>query len=478
MTYQQQKKPTPGPGDANVFDLGKDISSLVSGFVRWWCRWVDVWLDLTVVWVLWSWVPSGGLRVVSSWPAAPTQLVALVVLLAVLVVWRRRGPCQGWYDRWRLRRELGRERGMFARVVRELEIKGKDGMLGVGDPYPRLRDVATLDGVVTGRVELPPGLKDGMVGFLKMRDSIAGCYPDHPKHGPIERLFLAPSHVNASRHAQFTLIRSPLRLPPPLEDVQAARASSYRLGKGFRGDVVWDVVDDPHMSVNGPTRSGKGNLLRYVALQALNAGQQVTVGDGTGSREMEPLLAYQGLFQWRPYDADDLAFYTWLDGALDEFGWDMVHRNRAIGERGFDNFTDMAKAGEAHGLRRRLLLIDEASTTLTTASTDKRLKSLVESVAGKVDIVAKTSAKAGGHLIVADQLPYQGQAGLAQATRAQLGRWLVTGPVPDQMKQAVSGLQTWPFDTPPGQGFAATGRRSLSAELLVVPRVGRGAVRA
>ncbi len=214
-----------------------------------------------------------------------------------------------------------------------------------------------------------------------------------------------------------------------------------------------------------------------MALQALHAGQQVDVIDGTGSHEWAPLLAYEGLFRWRPYEADDVPFYVWADGLLDELGAGMVGRNRWIGERGFDNFTALAKAGAAGGMRRRLLIVDEASTTLTTASSEKRVKDLVGSVSGKVDAVAKTAAKAGGHLIVADQLPYQGQSGMASSTRAQLGRWVATGPVPNEMKPGVSGLQSWPFDTPEGRGFAATGRRGLSAELLVVPQVGREAVR-
>lgn len=466
--------------DVNVLDLGKDLSSALSGLVRWWCRWFDLWVDLTVVLLAQSWLAvaldGAQWRLVSAWPAASAELVVFLCLLVVLVVWRRRGPMQGWYGPWRLRREKGKERGLFARVVRELEIKGSDGLLGVGDPYPRLRQVSILDGVVTGRVELPPGLPGGMPAFLKLRDSIAGCYPDHPRSGPVERLYLHPCDVNASRHATFTLIRTPLRLPPPLEEVAPAAAQSYRLGRGFRGDVRWDVVDDPHASINGPTRSGKGNLARYIALQALHAGQRVDVIDGTGSHEWAPLLVYEG-FRWRPYEANDVPFYVWADGVLDELGQDMVARNRAIGERGFDNFTAMAKAGKAGGLRRRLLIVDEASTTLTSASADKRVKDLVASVAGKVDAVAKTAAKAGGHLVVCDQLPYQGQAGLASATRAQLGRWVATGPVPGEMKPGVSGLQAWPFDTPEGRGFAATGRRGLSAELLVVPQVGREAVR-
>jgi hypothetical protein len=369
---------------------------------------------------------------------------------------------------------------MFARVVRELEIKGKDGMLGVGDPYPRLRDVATLDGVVTGRVELPPGLRDGMVGFLKMRDSIAGCYPDHPKHGPIERLFLAPSHVNASRHAQFTLIRTPLRLPAPLEVVPPARGSSYRLGRGFRGDVVWDLQDDPHAGFFGPTRSGKGNLARYVALQALNAGQHVDVVDGTGSREWEPLTAYGDLFCWRPFNGpgDEAGFYRWACQAVNGFGSDVADRNQRIGAAGFDNFNHVAKAGLLNGLRRRVLIVDEASTTLTYSGPQKPVTEAVKELAGLVDAAAKAAAKAGGHVLLMDQLPYQGATGVAQSTRAQLGRWVATGPVPDQMRQAVSGLVSWPFDTPPGQGFAATGRRGLSAEMFVVPEVGRAAVSA
>lgn len=473
---------TSTPQDVNAFDLFKDVSSLVSSLVRWWCQRLDWWLDLSAVLLVQSWAALAladvaGWRVVPAWPAAPPTVVTLVVLLLGMLVWRARGPLQPWYDGWRLRREKGRERSTFARVVRELEIKGRDGVLGIGDPYPRLRDVHVLDGVVTGRVELPPGLRDGMYGFLKRRDDIAGCYPDHPRHGPIERLFLSPADVNASRHALFTLIRTPLRLPLPLDEVPAARGSSYRLGRGFRGDVVWDLEDDSHASVNGPTRSGKGNLLRYVALQALEAGQQVDVVDGTGSHEWAPLRAYGERFRWRPYEGDDAVFYPWVDSLLDDFGWDMVARNRAIGERGFDNFSKMVKAREAGGMRRRLVVVDEASTTLTYAGTDKRLAGLVASVAGKVDAVAKTSAKAGGHLMVADQMPYQGQVGLASSTRSQLGRWVATGPVPDQMRQAVSGLQSWPFDTPSGQGFAATGRRGQSAEMLVIPEVGRAAVR-
>lgn len=467
--------------DVNVLDLGKDLSSLVSGLVRWWCRWFDLWVDLTVVLLVQSWLglalDGAQWALIPAWPAASAELVTLLTLLVALMVWRRRGPLQGWYGPWRLRREKGRERSTFARVVRDREIKGSDGLLGVGDPYPRLRVDGILDGVTVGLVKLPPGLPGGMEWFLKQRDTIEGAYPDHPRYGPVERLYLSRASTNGSREASFTLIRTPLRLPPPLEDVAPAAAQSYRLGRGFRGEVRWDVVDDPHASINGPTRSGKGNIARCIALQALHAGQRVDVIDGTGSHEWSPLLAYEGLFRWRPYEANDVSFYVWADTVLDDLGAEMVARNRAIGERGFDNFTAMVKAGRAAGMRRRLLIIDEASTTLTTASPDKRVKDLVGSVAGKVDAVAKTAAKAGGHLIVVDQLPYQGQAGLASATRAQLGRWVATGPVPNEMKPGVSGLQSWPFDTPEGRGFAATGRRGLSAELLVVPQVGREAVR-
>lgn len=467
--------------DVNALDLTKDLSSLVSTVVRWVWQRVDWWLDLTAVLVVQAYaavvIDGRQVKVVPMWPAASAELVTLLFLLVVLGVWRRVGPLQGWYDGWRLRREKGRERSTFAKVVRELEIKGRDGMLGMGDPYPRLRDVAITNGVVTGRVELPPGLKDGMYGFLKLRDSIAGCYPDHRRHGPIERLLLFPAQVNASRHANFVLIRRPLEAAPGLsfEEVPPARPQAYRLGQGFHGDVLWDLVDDPHAGFFGPTRSGKGNVARYVALQALAAGQQVTVIDGTGSREWEPLSAYPELFRWRPYDGpqDDARFYGWACEAINEFGSDMARRNRLIGEAGHDNFTHAAHARALGGLRRRLLVVDEASTTLTYAGAAKPVAAAVAELAGLVDAAAKAAAKAGGHVLLMDQLPYQGATGIAQSTRAQLGRWVATGPIPDQMKPAVSGLSSWPFDTPEGRGFAATGRRGLSAELLVVPEVGR-----
>jgi hypothetical protein len=469
--------------DVNLWDAGKDLSSALGMLVRWWVfRW-DWWLDCLALVLVYAVVatPVDGhqWRVVPGWPTASATLVVFLTLAVCLLVWRRRGPAQGWYGMWRTKRDKERERNTFAKVVRELELKGRDGLLGVGDPYPRLRDVRVTNGVTTGRVELPPGLKDGMVGFLKRRDDIAGCYPDDRRHGPIERLLMYPAPVNASRHANFVLIRRPLELPAPLTEVAPAAAQSYRLGSGFYGDVRWDLVDDPHAGIFGPTRTGKGNLVRYIAIQALRAGQHVDVIDGTGSREWEPLLAHQGLFRWRPYDgpSDDARFYTWACETVNLFGEDMALRNRTIGGAGHDNFTNAAKAGAIGGLRRRLLVVDEASSTLQYAGSSKPVKAAVDELAGLIDAAAKAAAKAGGHVVVMDQLPYQGATGIAQATRAQLGRWVVTGPVPDQMKPAVSGLQSWPFDTPEGRGFAATGRRGLSAELLVVPQVGRDAVR-
>lgn len=439
--------------------------------VRWVRRWGDLLACLGLAGVVAWWLSPylGEWKLVPTWPAAPLPIVAAVMLAVTAVLFWLRCPLpavQTWFDRKAEARLRRREAFAWHEAARAAGLEGT-----------KVKDVASLDGVVTARVEIPAGLPGGMPALLHARDTLAGGYPDDRRYGPIERLFLNPCEVNASRHAYLTVIRTPLQLPPPLEEVLPARGSAYRLGRGFRGDVYWDLNDDPHASVNGPTRSGKGNLLRYIALQALEAGQHVDVLDGTGSHEWAPLLGYGGLFRWRPYEENDLAFYTWAAGVLDDFGADMVARNREIGQRGFDNFGHMLNAQRAGGMTRRLLLVDEASTTLRSASPDKRVAGLVASVAGKVDAVAKTAAKAGGHLVAADQLPYQGQVGLAPATRAQLGRWVVTGPVPDEMRPAVSGLRSWSFETPEGRGFAATGRRGHSAEMLVIPEVGRNAVR-
>lgn len=302
---------------------------------------------------------------------------------------------------------------------------------------------------------------------------IASHYPRHGRHGHVEHIRATPADHDRARRVKISVIRQVLHTPPPVTLVGPARPNELYLGESHRGPLWWDLRDQAHALIAAATRMGKGVLARALATQALLAGWKVVVLDATGSREWAACATHPG-FVWQPAD-DPKAWYRWANEIVADLASHMRQRNAAIGDAGYDNWQHAHDAG-VHLGPRVLLILDETTATLGV-NKDSPLAKPAQQLANHIDTAVRSWAKAGGHVIVIDQAPYQGLTGLSQATRNQLERYVGIGPMSTIQQQMVGGCQDWPHVSGE-KGHGCTGRRGAAPDEVRVPNAERDVIEA
>jgi hypothetical protein len=304
---------------------------------------------------------------------------------------------------------------------------------------------------------------------------IADNYQRHKVYGHVEHIRFLPATEDRSRRVRVSIIRRTLYTPPPLERVQPARQHELYLGETHGGPVWWHLADDAHALIAAPTRLGKGVLVRMMATQALLAGWVVVVLDGTGSPEWNVMSPHPN-FVWQQA-VDPRAWYQWAVGTVVEAGDGLRDRLVQIGAAGFDNWMHATEAGRTDVAGPRMLLIMDETTATLGMSKDSPNAKAAKQLAEHIDTATRAWAKAGGHVVVMDQSPYQGITGLAQPTRNQLGRYVGLGSLTGVQQEMIGGLRDWPFVSgEPGHG--CTGRKGSPPSELRVPGCPREVIEA
>lgn len=452
---------------------------LVAWVLRWrlptlWCIWWVLFLGLP--WFVLQ-LAAVGLTVSLTQPWAITQLYvdasntralpfggpghASAAVWALAAWWWRLSPAERW------RRAVDLEAARWQQAMRKANLSPANRLtrvtLNAGNVHAVL---ATTSSLAQPRWELHETLN-------RLAPVIAANYPRHPQLGYPEHIRFTPADENRSRRVKVSVIRRVLATPPPLDLVGPARPNALYLGESHRGQLWWDLRDDAHALVAAPTRLGKGVLVRMMATQALLAGWRVVVLDGTGSSEWAACAGHPG-FVWQRAD-EPRAWYRWALEVVDDLAGHMRQRNGRVGEAGFDNWQHAHDAGTLIG-PRVLVVIDETTATLGL-SKDHPCAKQAQQLAAHIDTVARAWAKAGGHVIVVDQAPYQGITGLSQPTRNQLGRYVGIGSLSLIQQQMIGGSQDWPHVSGE-KGHGCTGRRGAAPEEVRIPNAERHVIEA
>lgn len=387
--------------------------------------------------------------------------LATVAVLVPLVWWWWLSPREKW------RRAVDLEAGRWQQAMRKSKLSPANRLtritLNAGNVHAVLAATSSL---AEPRYELHETMN-------RLAPVIAARYPRHPQLGHVEHIRFTPADENRSRRVKVSIIRQVLRTPPPLTLVGPAHPNALYLGESHRGPLWWDLRDDAHALVAAPTRLGKGVLVRMMATQALLAGWRVVVLDGTGSSEWAACAAHPG-FVWQRAD-EPRVWYRWALEVVEDLAGHMRERNGRVGDAGFDNWQHAHDAGVAIG-PRVLLVLDETTATLGL-SKDHPAAKQAQQLAAHIDTAARAWAKAGGHVIVVDQAPYQGITGLSQPTRNQLGRYVGIGSLSNTQQTMIGGTQDWPHVTGE-KGHGCTGRRGAAPDEVRIPNAERDVIEA
>ena len=168
-----------------------------------------------------------------------------------------------------------------------------------------------------------------------------------------------------------------------------------KLGKGYFGDVEFDLSIVPHVLIGGGSGSGKSALLKLFIVQCISKGAQVYIADFKGGIDYPKA--------WREkcsmiIDAESLlAQLTVILEIMEE------RRNKFV-EVGATNISEYNRMIGAD-MRRIIFAFDEVSEVLDKTGLEKEAKMVIQQIESKISTIARQGRAFGTHLILAMQRP-------------------------------------------------------------------------
>lgn len=304
-----------------------------------------------------------------------------------------------------------------------------------------------------------------------------------------KRFVLTPSAVTFDAHdrgGQWRTVRfnyPNLGAEMLVPDTEAAPDHSrVRLALGV--DVhCWDRDEHPHLGVYGPTRRGKGHVLRRVVWQVLQLGQMVVLIDGQAGSEHS---LFQGLPNYWWFDpeayqaANPAAPAGWVLADLpaeqrDEVlglhpeQWEQVAhlvyvlnqlmsvaavaRGRmATSRRNLGQDWHEWSAQDRAANPRINVVVDEANTLLGKGNGPGKVgEELRRKIGAMLGVLLFGAAKNGVHVVISAQILYAG-SWMAKGMYAQMGQVVAVGNVPAQHQIMTTQVRPWP-DYPDEKGY-------------------------
>ena len=146
-----------------------------------------------------------------------------------------------------------------------------------------------------------------------------------------------------------------------IETVEAPDAEGeIMVGLGMAGPVVWELDDEAHLGIYGPSGAGKGVLARWVALQWVDPahGRELVIIDGQGAPEWAALADVPGVTVLQFDPAQPVESLTAIVAALDSTMLDASSVAALCAEHCVDGWRHLPD--DIKRLRpRRLLMCDE-----------------------------------------------------------------------------------------------------------------------
>lgn len=168
-----------------------------------------------------------------------------------------------------------------------------------------------------------------------------------------------------------------------------------KLGKGYFGDVEFDLSIVPHVLIGGGTGSGKSALLKLFLVQCVCKGARVYLADMKGGVDYPQ--------EWYKkcsiiIDAERiLAQLTVILETMEE------RRNKFV-EVGACNISEYNRMIGAD-MCRIIFAFDEVSEVLDKTGLEKEEKLVIQQIESKISTIARQGRAFGIHLILATQRP-------------------------------------------------------------------------
>ena len=332
-------------------------------------------------------------------------------------------------------------------------------------PYPLPVRAVAFGVNVRVTVAVPPGLTV---------DMIAAAAPALGGGLRAQAVVVRPDADQPMARAEVDVLYRRLVPPPPPERIDPPAAeSAIVVGHGMSGPVLWDLDDEVHLGIFGPTGAGKGVEARWVALQWLASGREVVFVDGQGSAEWRAYEGVPGVTLAAFNPADPVGSLGRIAEVLERFLVDAAAVAELCHAHDVDSWRHLPAEVKAQH-PRRLLMADELTAMLGRVPAKDPTADLRKRIGHQLGTALRTVRKAGAHMVVVDQVIYAGdETYLPGGSLGQVGRWVLIGSADATVTEMVAGTARlpWVADRP---GLGVTGRRGDPAPLPIeIPFVNR-----
>ena len=168
-----------------------------------------------------------------------------------------------------------------------------------------------------------------------------------------------------------------------------------KLGKGYFGDVEFDLSIVPHVLIGGGSGSGKSALLKLFIVQCISKGAQAYIADFKGG------IDYPKAWHEKCsliIDAERLS--KQLTVVLET----MEDRRNKFVEVGACNISEYNRITGAN-MYRLIIACDEIAEVLDKTGLEKEEKIVINQIESKISTIARQGRAFGIHLILATQRP-------------------------------------------------------------------------
>ncbi len=174
--------------------------------------------------------------------------------------------------------------------------------------------------------------------------------------------------------------------------------NEFPLGLGRDGEVVWNVKDDPHMLIAGPTGSGKSVAQRNVIVHCVqHSDMWEFIGIDVKRVELSPYEGYPGVKGIALDKEEGVEALKMVSSIMDK-------RYEQLMAAGLNSFTSLPVVPKAI-----MIMVDEAFEFMSPAAGKteeaKQETALAEEATFLVGRIARLGRAAGIHMVIAMQRP-------------------------------------------------------------------------
>lgn len=262
-----------------------------------------------------------------------------------------------------------------------------------------------------------------------------------------------------TNHAKTrTLMAAYLGLPVPadvaFDPLAPAETHRIRLGWGLEGWEWWNfdgMNSDPNAYIAGRPGSGKGRALKWLGIQAVNAGFPVVILDGQGAPEHRAWERFGGVRVIAGSSTNPYRFVNGLIGLTNALNRIVAYRFEAMGD--VESWAEMPRTWRRRN-PRILILADELTVGLEPDGTDE-FKDLLEEALAAVIRALRGQRKYGINWALFDQITYAST--LPKSATGMCGRRVVMGNLAKGHRQMAADTADLPV-VPGHPGSACTVR--------------------